>query len=108
MAAPEPAAPATACVTLTLEPDCPALKSGEETNELIAFVIWPATVLAVAPAATVIGAPITDTPPIVMLLMLPPLAVMVPTAMLPSFCTAAHSAGVVAQLMVCTRPRCLA
>ena len=39
-----------------------AVKSGDETDALIAFVIWPATVLAVAPDATAIGPEITDTP----------------------------------------------
>src|SRR4051812_44046087 len=108
IAAPLPVAPATTCVTLTLEPDCPPVKSGDDVKAEIAFAIWPATVLAVALAATMIGPAITDTPPIVMALIVPPLAFTLVTAMLPSFCTAAHSAGVVAQLIVCTRPRCLA
>src|SRR5262244_3644912 len=81
-AAPLPAAPALAWVRLTFEPDWLAVKSvGAETNALSAVVIWPATALAVDPPATLIGPEITDTPPIVMSVIDPPAALMVPIAM---------------------------
>ena len=107
-AAPLPMAPGMALVTTTLAPDCAAVYSGEDIHALIALEICAATALGVDPGATTMGRPITATPPMVMLLIVPPLASMLVTAMLPSFGTAAHSEGVAAQLIVCVRPRCLA
>src|SRR5262245_62006780 len=74
----------------------------------MALAIWPATVLAVDEGATGMGAPITEMPPTVMSMIVPPAALTLVTPILPSFCSAEHSAGVVVQLIVCVRPRCLA
>src|SRR5687768_4931670 len=103
MFAPVPLEPATVLVMITLLPAATALKSGEEMCDWIAVAIAEAAAPPELPDGMVKAPLITETPAIVMLLMVPPLGFTTPTVICPSFGTAAN---VPVWLLVV--PRCLA